>query len=50
MSCAVFSIGHGCERARVVGPKLIWECKQVICVQNQGWMAKWGKESATTDG
>jgi hypothetical protein len=26
--------------------ELIVECEQVISVQNQGWMAKWGEESA----
>lgn len=28
--------------------ELIIECEQVISVQNQGWMAKWGEESAAT--
>ncbi len=32
------------------GPELIRECEQVISVQNQGWMAKWGEEGATTAG
>jgi hypothetical protein len=26
--------------------ELIAECEQVISVQNQGWMAKWGEETA----
>jgi hypothetical protein len=26
------------------GPELIVECEQVISVQNQAWMAKWGEE------
>lgn len=28
------------------GPELVAECEQVISVQNQAWMAKWGEESA----
>lgn len=25
------------------GPELVSECEQVISVQNQAWMAKWGR-------
>jgi len=32
------------------GQKLVDACEQVISVQNQGWMAKWGEESAATTG
>jgi hypothetical protein len=28
------------------GSELVGECEQVISVQNQAWMAKWGEESA----
>ena len=31
------------------GSELVGECEQVISVQNQAWMAKWGEESAATD-
>lgn len=30
------------------GGELVDECEQVISVQNQAWMAKWGEESAAT--
>ena len=30
------------------GSELVSECEQVISVQNQAWMAKWGEESAAT--
>lgn len=30
------------------GPALVGECEEVISVQNQGWMAKWGEESPAT--
>ena len=30
------------------GSELVGECEQVISVQNQAWMAKWGEESAAT--
>ena len=30
------------------GSELVGTCEQVISVQNQGWMAKWGEESAAT--
>jgi hypothetical protein len=26
------------------GPELVAACEEVISVQNQGWMAKWGKD------
>jgi hypothetical protein len=32
------------------GSELVGECEQVISVQNQAWMAKWGEESAATAG
>jgi hypothetical protein len=32
------------------GSELVGECEQVISVQNQAWMAKWGDESATSSG
>jgi SMODS and SLOG-associating 2TM effector domain 1/Protein of unknown function (DUF4231) len=32
------------------GPELVAECEQVISVQNQAWMAKWGEENASTAG
>ena len=28
------------------GPELVAECEQVISVQNQAWMAKWGEEDS----
>jgi hypothetical protein len=28
------------------GPELVAECEQVISVQNQAWMAKWGDENS----
>jgi len=28
------------------GPELVSECEQVISVQNQAWMAKWGEEES----
>ena len=30
------------------GSELVGECEQVISVQNQAWMAKWGEESAAS--
>ena len=30
------------------GSELVSECEQVISVQNQAWMAKWGEETAAT--
>jgi hypothetical protein len=30
------------------GSELVGECEQVISVQNQAWMAKWGEESSAT--
>jgi hypothetical protein len=30
------------------GGELVGECEQVISVQNQAWMAKWGEESTAT--
>ena len=30
---------------QISGPELVAECEQVISVQNQAWMAKWGEES-----
>jgi hypothetical protein len=34
----------------ISGSELVGECEQVISVQNQAWMAKWGEESpASTD-
>jgi hypothetical protein len=32
----------------ISGPELVAECEQVISVQNQAWMAKWGEESEVT--
>lgn len=32
----------------ISGSELVAECEQVISVQNQAWMAKWGEESATS--
>jgi hypothetical protein len=32
------------------GSELAGECEQVISVQNQAWMAKWGEENAATVG
>ena len=29
--------------------ELVAECEQVISVQNEGWMAKWGEENSTDD-
>jgi hypothetical protein len=32
----------------ISGSELVDECEQVISVQNQAWMAKWGEETAAT--
>ncbi len=32
------------------GSELAAECEQVISVQNQAWMAKWGEENAAITG
>ena len=32
----------------ISGPELVAECEQVISVQNQAWMAKWGEENTAT--
>jgi hypothetical protein len=29
-------------------PELVAECEQVISVQNQAWMAKWGDEDVAS--
>lgn len=34
----------------ISGSELISECEQVISVQNQAWMAKWGEESTAATG
>jgi hypothetical protein len=32
----------------ISGSDLVAECQNVISVQNQAWMAKWGEESTAT--
>lgn len=40
--------GTAADGRPLSGPDLVRECEQVISVQNQAWMAKWGEETAAT--
>ena len=38
--------GTAADGRLLSGPELVSECEQVISVQNQSWMAKWGEEDS----
>jgi hypothetical protein len=38
--------GTAADGRLLSGPELVRECEQVISVQNQAWMAKWGEEDS----
>lgn len=42
--------GTAADGHALSGPDLVRECEQVISVQNQAWMAKWGEETAAAGG
>jgi hypothetical protein len=36
------------DGGQLSGAELVGECEQVISVQNQAWMAKWGEEDSSS--
>jgi hypothetical protein len=42
--------GTAADGRALSGPELVAECEQVISVQNQAWMAKWGDDDAGAAG
>jgi hypothetical protein len=39
--------GTAADGRLLSGPELVRECEQVISVQNQAWVAKWGEEDSS---